>query len=366
MAYDRAMVTIGFSISTLRRCGPVILLRDLLAGLDRSRFAPAIFTLSPEPEDSLLAAFHALDIPVEQAGLGRGAGMAGLIPAWRRFLKRHRPRIMHSHCLRSDALNALLTRQARRVCTIHNDPPLEYAFRFGPLPGRGLARLHMRLVRDFDAICCVSKAVRDRLAENGARNAQILRNGIDTARFRPACEEEKRALRHRLGLPQDARILLSAGILAPRKDPLALIDAFTALGRQGCLLVMLGDGPLAAACRAAATPVILLPGQVAHPEDYYRTADLYVSASQAEGLPLAVLEALACGLPACLSPIPPHAEAASLLPGRARLFQPGRLAEALARMLDDGPPRLETLPTDALSATAMARKYQALYERLAE
>src|SRR5690625_1499928 len=73
---------------------------------------------------------------------------------------------------------------------------------------------------------------------------------------------------------------------------------------------MLGGGELQSACKALAgqTNNILIRGAVQNVTQYLQASDYFISCSKAEGLPMAVIEALACGLPCLLSDIRPHAE----------------------------------------------------------
>ena len=90
-------------------------------------------------------------------------------------------------------------------------------------------------------------------------------------------------------------------------------------------LCLLGDGPLLlSACRQLAgnQQNIFLPGLVHNVADYLRAADLFVSASHAEGMPNAVLEALAASLPVILSDIPAHREVLENCSEAGWLFAP--------------------------------------------
>lgn len=60
-------------------------------------------------------------------------------------------------------------------------------------------------------------------------------------------------------------------------------------------------------------PSVVFHGFVDNVVPWLQASDLFVSASASEGMPLAVLEALSCGLPALLSDIPPHREIRDIL-----------------------------------------------------
>src|SRR5690625_7535896 len=86
---------------------------------------------------------------------------------------------------------------------------------------------------------------------------------------------------------------------------------------------MLGGGELQSACKALAgqTNNILIKGAVQNVAQYLQASDYFVSCSKAEGLPMAVIEALACGLPCLLSDISPHAEIFKLSDSPGSLYR---------------------------------------------
>jgi glycosyltransferase involved in cell wall biosynthesis len=66
---------------------------------------------------------------------------------------------------------------------------------------------------------------------------------------------------------------------------------------------------------------VVFLGFTSNVASYLRVADFFISASISEGLPNTVMEALACGLPVCLSDIPSHREILMINPKAGRLFK---------------------------------------------
>lgn len=99
------------------------------------------------------------------------------------------------------------------------------------------------------------------------------------------------------------------------------VRAFAGAKVDGARLLLIGDGSQRAALESVAQSVA--PGRVSFTgmiprEQVYaamRNSDCYLSTSSSEGMPVAVLEAMAAGLPLVLSDIPPHREIADALPG---------------------------------------------------
>lgn len=156
----------------------------------------------------------------------------------------------------------------------------------------------------------VSSSVKEELARLGVDNVGIVRNGVDTSRFRPAADKGR--LRTELGIPSDAMVFLSVGRLTSQKRPLILVDTFSKIKQHvpNACLVLVGGGELYEGikqhiCNKGMAGVMLL-GRVdqAKLPSIYASADYYIMASEYEGLPLTLLEAMSSGLPCIASDIP--------------------------------------------------------------
>ena len=111
---------------------------------------------------------------------------------------------------------------------------------------------------------------------------------------------------------------VSVGRLITIKDPLTVLRAFRSAAGDGARLTFLGEGNRrgdveAEIERLGLRSTVDAPGNVPRDSVYdrLRRADVFVSASHGEGLPIAVLEAMACSCPVILSDIPPHREIAA-------------------------------------------------------
>lgn len=141
-----------------------------------------------------------------------------------------------------------------------------------------------------------------------ADRVAFLKNCFDPEIFYPKPgrerETQRRELAQELGLAETVRFVLFAGRLHPQKDPLLLIRAIAALENPQVHLLMAGGGELEAAVRGEIQGLnlsdrVTLLGAVNSQRlaQLYQVASVFVLSSVYEGLPLAVLEALACGTP---------------------------------------------------------------------
>lgn len=166
-------------------------------------------------------------------------------------------------------------------------------------------------------------------------------------------------------------IFITVGHLSSGKHPLTVVRGFLAgeAGKHG-FLVLLGEGPLKTECEklSCGRSNVRIAGRVRNVADYLQAADVFVSASLTEGCPMAVIEALACGLPVVLSDIGPHREIVRLAPQSGRLF-PTKDVSALAEVLEEiMSENYSSLSKAALgivcahfNARRMSAQYQALY-----
>lgn len=154
--------------------------------------------------------------------------------------------------------------------------------------------------------------------------------------------EEKRALAQRHpGLRADSDWILYTGRYQPQKAPIRLIEAFALVHRHRpeAMLLLSGEGNLKedmsrmAVKRGLQDSVVFLDS-VRRPDlaAWYRAADAFLLASDYEGMPIAVLEALACGLPVASTPV---GEVPALVtPGSTGEIAAAYTAEALAEALE--------------------------------
>lgn len=152
-----------------------------------------------------------------------------------------------------------------------------------------------------DAVVAVSAPLARRALALGARRGRVfvVHNGVDTARFFPADRAQARA---ELGIPQDRRLLLFVGNLAPVKDPAMALKALSRVA--GADLVLVGDGPLRPELRRMCGELglsqrVCFAGarDNAAVARYLAAADALLLSSRSEGEPNVVLEALASGRP---------------------------------------------------------------------
>jgi glycosyltransferase involved in cell wall biosynthesis len=139
----------------------------------------------------------------------------------------------------------------------------------------------------------------------------LIVNGIDPAKIDASLAESPPAA---VRVDETIR-LVNVGRLIPAKHQGWLLDLLARLPEQFVLTVV-GDGPLRGELEARAERFGLLGGRVRFTGQVYRAevfremaaADVFVSSSVREGMPVAVLEAMAARLPVVLSDIGPHAE----------------------------------------------------------
>lgn len=200
----------------------------------------------------------------------------------------------------------------------------------------------------------------------------LIVNGVDPERFQPE-GPGRESLRERLGIPLDAHVVGAVGHLRPVKRYDRLLRAVA--GLDGVHLVLVGEGPERAALEAlvpTCTPTgggIHLVGHQRELAPWYRAMDVLCVSSDSEQLPVTLLEAMACGLPACgtdvgdLAVTVPEAGRDLLVPPG----DPGPLRDVLARLLEDEERRLALgracalRAREAYSRDAMVSAYRKVF-----
>jgi len=202
--------------------------------------------------------------------------------------------IIHCHDYKSIIYGAIASAglDVIRIATLHG-----WTSPLGRL--RLYHALERTLLRRFHRVCAVSEDIAQTIAKSGIDGERVVRvtNGVDTDRFQPIELNNSTAGDRPLRLGTAAR-------LAPEKNLSALFRAISLCRKQGLRisLELCGDGPLHAELVSLAkslgiSHVVEFKGRVENLEQWYPNLDAMVLPSTTEGLPLAMLEALACGCP---------------------------------------------------------------------
>lgn len=184
----------------------------------------------------------------------------------------------------------------------------------------------------------VCQALMDSLKSLGADPAKLhaLRNGVDLQRFVP---EPRGSARQRLGLPPDAKLLLSVGHLVERKGHHIAIEALPLLLPEVRLLIA-GSGPERAALQRQAEQLgvadrVQFVGVVPQTDLkwWYSAADALALCSSREGWANVLLESMACGTPVIATNIWGTPDVVST--PAAGVLMPERSAQGLAQAWAD-------------------------------
>jgi glycosyltransferase involved in cell wall biosynthesis len=202
-----------------------------------------------------------------------------------------------------------------------------------------LRSLELRLLAGADAVVAENLEIERELvaARFPPSRVHVVPGGVSLDHFAPVDEERRLAERRRLGLG-GSRIVLSCGrfdLRQKRQD--LLLEAWRLACPHGWRLVLIGDGPDRARIEALARGIQPPPILVGWQQDirpYLAAADLFAFPTNFEGTGLALLEALASGVPAVVSARLPFArlrpEGAVLVPNDVRSW-----ADALIQLSSD-------------------------------
>lgn len=241
-------------------------------------------------------------------------------------LKLHGCDILHAHITYPCGYLATRLKLARKSCPviitphgvdIHQIPGINHGKMLNPF----LRPKIQYALQHAECTTAISESIHDSLLMAGAPKGKIhlIQNGVDLARFRSGYNED---LRNAMSLSADARLIVTVGNYNLRKGHEVIINTMPeVLQREPhAILLIIGKGtnvlqPLIEGLGLQKSVILL--GSVKHPtqlkageEDrlvsVYRNSSMYVSAGiedGAEGLSLAVLEAMASGLPIVASKI---------------------------------------------------------------
>jgi glycosyltransferase involved in cell wall biosynthesis len=254
-------------------------------------------------------------------------GLAEAAVAVARACRRFCPEVVHAHNVKAAAIAAAGSRLARPVrpppllATLHGVAAYEYR------AAAGILRCAAGVV------VCVSEDVRRQVVTAGfpASRTALIGNGVAPAT--PLPRDRRQALDRELGL-DGAPVVISVGRLAPVKAQDRFVAAAASVRRAvpQARFLLVGDGPLRGALERQATAAglsdaVTFTGARLDARDLVARSTVMLVTSRSEGLSVAVLEALAAGVPVVSTDVPGMRE---LLGGGAGIVVNDASADALA------------------------------------
>jgi glycosyltransferase involved in cell wall biosynthesis len=232
--------------------------------------------------------------PKAAASIAFSVGALPLLRAWK-------PDVIHAHDLLSPTTTAVLAKFLFRmpvVATIHSGTD---AGELARLQRKFLGKQRLSIYRhDVDSFIAISREIDSQLAGLGIplERRTYIPNGVDSDHFHPVAGEQKARLRRMLGLPEGP-LAVFVGRLVEGKRVTQLADIWPSVRERfpSANILILGDGPLRAEMDRRKCEGMHNLGDIAHVAPYLQASDLFILPSVVEGLSVAILEAMACGLP---------------------------------------------------------------------
>lgn len=291
-----------FIINSLKNGGPVNMLYTLVKYIDKERFEAMVVALKQCPKDSEInfAGIGCSTITLDsQKFLNTIVEVRKIVDAWK-------PDIVHSHGGVADIVNTKLKGSHKSFSTVHCDPYEDFIFKKGKVWGWVRATVFLHTLKKIDYPIACSETVSQKIDSKRNVKFDYIRNGIDLDRLKI----DKIITRKEFGIGQDEIVLTFCGYLSKRKNVSFLINAMKLVDRSDIRLLVIGDGTEFEMLKqlAANDNRVIMVGHSTCPAKYLKISDYYITSSLSEGLPLAVMEGMGCGLPAIISDIDSHQE----------------------------------------------------------
>lgn len=234
-------------------------------------------------------------LPIERKNL------SGLL-ALRRWLQRHPCDVINTHSSTDSWLAALATR------FMHGAPPLVRTRHISAeIPNNAATRWLYQSATAY--IATTGERLRQQLIKHNRYDPARISSvptGIDTDRFVPG---NRTIARGQLNLPLNVPIIGIVATLRSWKGHTYLLEAFARLADPSALLLIVGDGPQRQnleheIARLHLHDRVFMPGNQRDVIPWLHAMDIFVLPSYAnEGVPQALMQAMACGVPVISTPI---------------------------------------------------------------
>ncbi|MGI6616532.1 MAG: glycosyltransferase [Saccharofermentanales bacterium] len=367
-------IRIIYLMTSCKNLGPTQQTLNIIKYLNPEFFEPILITLYDEEADSRMVDYF----PHISAHYCVKTGKKDIILGKDRMLKKKleelNPDIIHTVGVFPYYAVSRIGKY-KHVHTLRNYIYDDYPAKFGKVKGMILAKLQLYAMKNSDKVIACSESLSNIYKEKLGMQFDFICNGVDVEKYTAASSIEKQEIRKKHELPSDAFIFVYTGQFIERKNlPFLLENYVKAFGADNhAYFLLLGGGPELELLKEkyCLYKRIDFRGNVSNVNEYLKACDVYVSTSKSEGLPNAVLEAMATGVPVVLSDIDQHKEIYEENDDIGYLYRQcdgADLIEKLKLMYGNKAVEAGRIACEvahmSFSASKMSQEYQAVYREI--
>lgn len=303
---------IAFVSVSSERIGPNYVILNIAKSIDRNKFEPVFIPLSSRgwgrlntKTEDFTNEFRKAHIEVLPLNILPGLDLLLGIPKLKSIFKKIHPDLVHTNLLRADVYGRIAAGKLGIpvVSTIHNEDPWLVST---SLADKVTRYVELRTKKFVDAFIAVAPNVQEFFIKNGLgvdeKKITVIKNAVDTKKFFPR-NDIRESKRRELGVTNEMTVIGTSARLIEQKDPLTMLDAIEKVFAQNSMarFFWAGEGHLRKQIeeRLSNSPhknrFILLGNRSDIPE-FLQALDIFVLSSIHEGLPIALLEAMATGV----------------------------------------------------------------------
>lgn len=296
------MINVLYLITTQEKSGPGNVLINILNNLDRENFTPIVaYMYQKKDAKENMYDFVSKDIRfvnLNMKSIFRGWLDFRVINKIKKVIKENNVDIIHMHLHRPIVFGAIAAKTIKRIATIHNQEPHQTPHNIFEFVVSILERIALE---KCDKVTVVSKALKTSLLKNyGRLNAEriiAIYNAID----RKGYLEKEIQLRGNFNIGKEDVVIAAIGRLEEQKGLKYLIDALEVLRRRDIKnykALIIGEGSLEEELKKdvkvkGLEGTVIFTGYIKEIESILNQIDVLVMPSLFEGLPMAMLEAMA-------------------------------------------------------------------------
>lgn len=373
-------------LPSLEKIGPVQGTLNTLMKTDREQYETTVVALAPtgwgryvKDANNLTADFEKEGIPVQQLNLSMPKDLLLAVPRLKQVIRELNPDIVHTQLLRPHIYGRMAGHALgkRIVSTIHNENDWVTGKGLSDRAKHYLDRVTIPYVHRFVAVSDTVKAYILQHESIPEEKISVINNGVLLDRF--SRKNDRDSLRRELTLESDSIAIGTVARIDDQKDPDTFVRAAAGIAQKlpKARFFWIGSGPMRGKIEQRVHELGIegsfqFLGERDDVPQLLRALDIFVLTSKYEGMPNALLEAMAAGLPCIASKVSGNMIAIQDKQ-HGRLFPVGdsdSLQDHILAYVNDmteaqrlavaGQARMK----DEFSSSSVAKKYQDVYDQV--